>query len=259
EAVAAANPRTVVVLDTGGPVLMPWLSRVPAVVEAWYPGEEDGDAIAAVLSGAVDPAGKLPITFPASDGAVPASTPAQYPGVAGTATYSEGLDVGYRWDDAKGVTPLFPFGYGLSYTTFAFSHLTVTGAGFHGRAGREGGDGTVSVTARVTDTGRRAGTEVAQVYVGDPAAAQEPPRQLRAFRSVTLRPGQSRTVRFSLPAGSLAYYDTAAQGWVIAPGTYQVYVGDSSALADLPLHGQFALAGGAGTGGAGTGGAGTGG
>ena len=215
QAVAQANPRTVVVLNTGGPVLMPWLSQVPAVVEAWYPGQEDGNAIARVLFGDVNPAGKLPITFPASDSAVPANTPAQYPGVNGTATYSEGLDVGYRYDDAAGLTPLFPFGYGLSYTSFTFSHLAVS----RDRVG------AIQVDARVTNTGRRAGTEVAQLYVGDPAAAQEPPRQLRAFQRVTLRPGHSAVVHFSVPASSLAYWDTATQGWVTAPGTYQVYVG----------------------------------
>jgi beta-glucosidase len=230
QAVAQANPRTVVVLNTGGPVLMPWLSQVPAVLEAWYPGEEDGNAISAVLFGDSDPAGKLPITFPASDGAVPASTPAQYPGVNGIATYSEGLDVGYRYDDAKDITPLFPFGYGLSYTSFAFSHLTVSRAGT-----------MITVQALVTNTGRRTGTEVAQLYVGDPAAAQEPPRQLRGFQRVTLRPGQGEVVRFSLPASSLGYWDTATHGWATAPGLYRVYVGDSSSLAGLPLRGQFAI------------------
>jgi beta-glucosidase len=230
EAVARANPRTVVVLNTGGPVLMPWLSLVPAVVEAWYPGGEDGDAISAVLFGDVDPAGKLPVTFPASDGAVPASTPAQYPGVNGTATYSEGLEVGYRYDDATGITPLFPFGYGLSYTSFGFSHLVVARSGT-----------VVTARATVTDTGRRAGTEVVQLYVGDPPSAGEPPRQLRGFERVTLRPGQSEVVRFTLPVGSLARWDTAAHGWTTVPGVYQVYVGDSSALAGLPLRGQFSL------------------
>ncbi|HEU5419404.1 MAG TPA: glycoside hydrolase family 3 C-terminal domain-containing protein [Streptosporangiaceae bacterium] len=233
EAVARANPRTIVVLNTGGPVLMPWLSQVPAVLEAWYPGEEDGSAIAAMLFGDADPAGKLPITFPASGSAVPASTPAQYPGIDGTAVYSEGLDVGYRYDDAAGITPLFPFGYGLSYTTFGFSHLAV--------AGPAGPGGTVRVDAQVTNTGQRAGTEVAQLYIGDPAAAGEPPRQLRGFQRVTLQPGQHQVVHFTLPASALAYWDTASQGWATAPGTYQVYVGDSSALAGLPLQGEFSL------------------
>jgi beta-glucosidase len=233
QAVARANPHTIVVLNTGGPVLMPWLSQVRAVVEAWYPGEQDGNAIAPVLFGDVDPAGKLPITFPASDSAVPANTPAQYPGVDGTADYSEGLDVGYRYDDAKGITPLFPFGYGLSYTSFGFSHLRVA----RHRA-------AVTVEAEVRNTGRRPGTEVAELYVGDPAAAQEPPRQLRGFQQVTLSPGQSRIVRFILPASALAYWDPSTEGWTTAPGRYHVWVGDSSALADLPLHGQFSIDGG---------------
>ncbi len=234
EAVAGANPRTIVVLNTGGPVLMPWLSQVPAVVEAWYPGEEDGNAISPVLFGDVNPSGKLPVTFPASDQAVPAGTPAQYPGVAGTAIYSEKLDVGYRYDDANGITPLFPFGYGLSYTHFAFSQLAVSETG--GPKGR-----SVQVRAEVTNTGSRAGTEVAQLYVGDPAGIQEPPRQLKAFERVYLRPGQHAVVHLALNPGSLAYWDTATQAWAVAPGLYQVYVGDSSALAGLPLHGSFSV------------------
>jgi beta-glucosidase len=234
EAVASANPRTIVVLNTGGPVLMPWLSQVPAVVEAWYPGEEDGNAISPVLFGDMNPSGKLPVTFPASDSAVPASTPAQYPGVAGTAIYSEKLDVGYRYDDATGIAPLFPFGFGLSYTRFAFSELAVSETG--GPKGR-----SVQVRAEVTNTGRRAGTEVAQLYVGDPAAIQEPPRQLKAFQRVYLRPGQQAVVHLTLTPGSLAYWDTATQAWAVAPGMYQVYVGDSSALADLPLRGSFSI------------------
>jgi beta-glucosidase len=225
-----------VVLNTGDPVLMPWLSQVAGVVETWYPGEEDGNAIAPVLFGEVNPSGKLPVTFPASETAVPANTPQQYPGVNGTAVYSEGLGVGYRYDDAAGITPLFPFGFGLSYTSFAFSHLTVSGPD-------GGNDPSVRVNAEVTNTGARAGTEVAQLYVGDPAAAGEPPRQLKAFQRVDLRPGQHATVHFTLNASDLAYWDTAAQGWAVGSGSYQVYVGDSSALAGLPLQGSFIDAG----------------
>ena len=221
EAVARANPDTVVVLDTGGPVLMPWLGQVKGVIEAWYPGEEDGNAIASVLFGEVNPAGKLPITFPASETGVPASTPQQYPGVDGVAVYSEGLDVGYRYDDAENISPLFPFGYGLSYTRFAFGRLKVTGT---------------EVTAEVTNTGHRAGADVAQLYLGEPSSADEPPRQLKAFKRIDLRPGAHATVRFQLTQADLAYWDS---GWKVAPGTYQVYVGDSSALSSLPLHGSF--------------------
>ena len=120
QAVAQANPHTIVVLNTGAPVLMPWLSQVQGVVEAWYPGQEDGNAIAAVLFGDVNPSGKLPMTFPASGSQIPANTTAQYPGVNDESSYSEGLDVGYRYYDANNLTPLFPFGYGLSYTNFSF-------------------------------------------------------------------------------------------------------------------------------------------
>ena len=234
-AVAAANPDTIVVLNTGGPVLMPWLGQVKSVLEAWYPGQEDGNALAAVLFGRVDPAGHLPETFPASESQTPTSSPSQFPGVNGQVHYSEGLDVGYRWYDANDVTPLFPFGYGLSYTTFSFSHLTVS-------PGPATSLGRVRVSATVTNTGSRAGSEVAQLYVGDPAAAGEPPRQLKGFATVSLAPGRSARVHFTLTGQDLSYYDTSAQSWVEPDGAYQVYVGDSSAMAGLPLHGQFAVA-----------------
>jgi beta-glucosidase len=237
-AVAAANPHTVVVIDAGAPVAMPWLGRVSSVVDAWYPGESNGTALAAVLFGQVDPGGHLPVTFPASLSQVPASTPAQFPGVDGRVLYSEGIDVGYRYYDAKNETPLFPFGYGLSYTHFAYSRLRVT----PGRV-----RGGMVVSARVTNTGRVAGSDVAQLYLGDPAAAGEPPRQLKGFRKVTLRPGQSTTVRFILNGHDLSYWDDAANGWVLPGGQYQVYVGDSSALANLPLRGGFVMASGWGT------------
>jgi beta-glucosidase len=233
EAVAAANPRTVVVLKTGAPVLMPWVNQVPAILEAWYPGEEDGNAVAAVLFGDADPSGKLPVTFPVAAGDVPASTPAQYPGVNGTATYSEGVFVGYRHYDEAGIAPLFPFGFGLSYTSFSFSHLSV-------RA--EPGD-RVTVTAEVRNTGKRAGAEVAQLYVGDPssAAAPEPPNQLQGFAKVELAPGQRTRVTFTLPAQAFSYWDSTAHAWRVAGGAYQIRVGDSSR--DLPLTATVHLAG----------------
>jgi beta-glucosidase len=228
QAVAQANPHTIVVLNTATPVLMPWLGQVPAVLEAWYPGQQDGNAVAAVLFGEVNPSGKLPMTFPASQSQTPVSTPAQFPGVGGKVTYSEGLDVGYRWYDAHGVTPLFPFGFGLSYTTFAFSGLTVS-------PGSTTSLGTVDVTATVTNTGQRVGTEVAQLYVGDPAAVGEPPLQLKGFQRVTLSPGQSAQVHFTLPPQALSYWNSTSQSWVVADGTYRILVGDSSA--QLPLQG----------------------
>jgi beta-glucosidase len=250
-AVAAANPHTVVVIDAGAPVVMPWLSQVASVVDAWYPGESNGTALAAVLFGQVDPSGHLPVTFPTDLSQVPASSPSEFPGTGGQVLYSEGIDVGYRYYDANNETPLFPFGYGLSYTTFAFSRLRVTpryvqngnsdpGATSCGCNGQS--DKLVTVSARVTNTGQVAGSAVAQLYLGDPAAASEPPRQLKGFRKVTLQPGQSTTVRFTLAGHDLSYWDDAANGWVVPDGQYQVYVGDSSALANLPLRGAFTVA-----------------
>jgi beta-glucosidase len=248
--VVKANPRTVVVLKSGNPVLMPWLAAVPAVIEAWYPGEEDGAAVAAVLFGAVDPSGKLPVTFPASEAATPVSEPSQFPGTGGEVEYSEGLDVGYRGYDAEHRTPLFPFGYGLSYTTFRFTRLTVTPAATANTVsgpgpascGCNGQDKTLAtVTATVTNTGPVAGTEVAQLYLGDPASAREPPRQLKGFARVTLAPGGSATVTFPLTGHDLSYWDSAASGWVVPPGTFTVYVGDSSALTSLPLRAHLTI------------------
>jgi len=236
-AVAAANPHTVVVIDAGAPVTMPWLGQVAAVVDAWYPGESNGAALASVLYGATDPSGHLPATFPRSLSQVPASTPAQFPGVGGQVQYSEGIDVGYRWYDARNLTPLFPFGYGLSYTTFAFSDLRVTPPQLAGRGA------PVTVTARVTNTGPVTGAEVAQLYLGDPAAAGEPPRQLKGFQKVTLRPGRSAVVSFTLDRHDLSYWNDSANGWVVPDGGFRVYVGDSSALSGLPLRGGFTVTG----------------
>ena len=222
-AVAAANPNTVVVLNTGSAVTMPWLSQVKGVIEAWYPGQDDGTEIAAVLFGDVNPSGKLPVTFPVSLAQVPASTPAQWPGVNGTVQYSEGILVGYRWYTTKRITPLFPFGAGLSYTSFAFSHLIV----------RRGLDGAISVTADVTNTGKRAGADVAQLYVGDPASTGEPAEQLKGYQRVTLRPGQTESVHFTLDRSAFAWWDGQ---WTVTPGSYSLMVGDSSASLPLTAH-----------------------
>jgi beta-glucosidase len=249
-AVAAANPHTVVVINAGAPVVMPWLSQVASVVDAWYPGESNGTALAAVLFGHVDPGGHLPVTFPAGLSQVPASTPSEFPGTNGEVLYAEGVDVGYRYYDATNETPLFPFGYGLSYTSFAFSDLSVTPQEIHNGTSGPGVAGCrcngqsgprVTVSARVTNTGPLAGAEVAQLYLGDPAAAGEPPRQLKGFQKVTLQPGESTTVHFTLSGHDLSYWDDTANGWVVADGQYQVYVGDSSALASLPLQGGFTV------------------
>ena len=229
DAVAKANPHTIVVLNAGGPVLMPWLDKVAAVVEAWYPGQQDGAAIASVLFGDTDPGGKLPMTFPASASQPLSADPSRFPGINGQVDYSEGLDIGYKWYDAQGDTPLFPFGYGLSYTTFSFHGLHIQTVPGH----------AALVRATVTNTGSRRGTEVAQLYLGDPASTGEPARQLRGFQRVELAPGQSETVTFRLTAQDLAYWDSTSDGWTDAPGTYQVWVGDSSALNALPLAGEL--------------------
>ncbi|MFL6072635.1 MAG: ricin-type beta-trefoil lectin domain protein [Mycobacteriales bacterium] len=232
-AVAAANPRTVVVLHTGSAVTMPWLSSVAGVLEAWYPGQEDGDAVAAVLFGDTNPSGHLPVTFPQSLAQVPAHTAAQWPGTGGTVQYSEGVDVGYRWYDAGGLTPLFPFGYGLSYTSFAFSDLHV---------GTLPRGGAAEVTATVTNTGGRQGADVAQLYVTAPPAAGEPPKQLAGFARVDLAPGQSQTVRFALSERELRHWDATAGGWVTETGGYGIRVGDSAG--NLPLTGTLPVAAG---------------
>ncbi len=233
-AVAAANPHTVVVIDAGAPVAMPWLGQVASVVDAWYPGQSNGTSLADVVFGKVDPSGHLPVTFPARLSDVPASTPAQFPGVNGQVLYSEGLDVGYRWYEAKGLTPLFPFGFGLSYTKFAFSQLSVTPTG-------NGGVYDVRVSATITNTGHAAGGDVVQLYLGDPAQAHEPPRQLIGFQKVSLPAGSSRRVHFTITPRDTWWWDQGARGWTQSPGTYQVYVGDSSAPADLPLSGSYSV------------------
>jgi len=228
-AVAAANPNTIVVLNDNSAILMPWLNQVAGVFEGFYDGQDWGQAIAALLFGDVNPSGHLPVTFPTSLSAVPASTTAQWPGTNGQVQYSEGLDIGYRWYDATNTAPLFPFGFGLSYTSFSYSNLQV-GALSGNRA---------TVTATVTNTGSRAGTDVAQLYVGDPAAAGEPPHQLKGFQRMTLNPGASGTVTFTVTAHDLASWDTTSSNWIAQAGSYQILVGNSSR--NLPLTGTITL------------------
>ncbi len=244
KSVAAANPDTIIVLNTGGPVLMPWLRSVKGVLEAWYPGQEDGSAITAVLFGDIDPSGHLPETFPTSLSEIPTASRSQFPGVDGKVEYSEGLDVGYRWYDAKHVTPLFPFGYGLSYTSFSFRHLTVMPRSVvNSTSGPDTPKGQgaklARVTAVITNTGSVRGSDVAQLYIGDPALAREPPRQLEGFHRVTLQPHQSQTVSFTITGHELSYFNTAANGWTLPTGRFSLYVGDSSALTALPLRGNL--------------------
>jgi beta-glucosidase len=227
EAIAAANPHTVLLLKTGSAILMPWVDKVPAILEAWYPGEEDGNAVAAVLFGDVNPSGKLPITFPRDLTDLPANTPEQYPGVQGAARYSEGIFVGYRHFDAQKIEPLFPFGYGLSYTTFTCKNLAIAPQNVSTNC--DSGQ-TVVVGVDVTNTGKRFGEAVVELYVGIPSsrAIPQPPAQLKGFEKVALKPGQTRHVRLKLGARSFAYWDTNAHGWKMAPGTYRIMIGSSS-------------------------------
>ncbi len=229
--VAAAQPNTVVVLNTGSAVTMPWAGSVKGIIENWYPGQEDGTAIAALLWGDVNFSGKLPVTFPNSLADVPASTPAQWPGQNGTVQYSEGLDVGYRWYDAQNKAPMFPFGFGLSYTTFGYANLTV---------GAPDSSGNVAVGFDVTNTGSVAGTEIAQVYVGQPSGVGEPPKNLNGFQRVTLNPGQTQHVSLTLNARAFQYWINT--GWSNAAGVNQVYVGSSSR--DIRLTGQVTISNG---------------
>ncbi|WP_407918089.1 glycoside hydrolase family 3 C-terminal domain-containing protein, partial [Kitasatospora sp. NE20-6] len=233
--VAAVNPRTVVVVNSGSAVTMPWADAVQGIVENWYPGQEDGTAIASLLYGDTNFSGKLPVTFPKSLADVPAATAAQWPGQNGSVQYTEGIDVGYRWYDAKNKAPLFPFGYGLSYTTFGYSGLTVSAPD---------ASGSVAVGFDVTNTGTRAGSEVAQVYVGQPAASGEPPKNLRGFQKIALDPGQTRHVSLTLDARSFQYWSGS---WTTAAGTHTVSVGSSSR--DIRLTGQTTVTTGGGTGG----------
>jgi beta-glucosidase len=232
--VAAANPRTIVVLNTGGPVLMPWVESVRGVIEAWYPGQEDGNAIAAILFGDVNPAGKLPLTFPRTADKIPTSTPQQWPGVNGKSVYSEKLNVGYRWYDANGNEPLFPFGFGLSYTTFRLSRLGLAPTRL------SEGASVVDATVDVTNTGHRAGAEVVEAYISQPPTNGEPPRQLCAFAKVFLRPGETKQVRLTIVPRAFSYYDISAQRWVSPAGTYRILVGTSSR--DLPLERDVTVA-----------------
>ena len=229
QAVAEANPRTVVVLHNSNPVSMPWLDKAAAVIEAFYPGQEAGSSIARLLFGDANPSGKLAMTFPADERQGPGASFLDYPGDGMTVNYSEGVLVGYRWYDAKNQQPLFPFGYGLSYTTFRYSDLRV----------EKSGDANVAVMARISNTGKREGAEVVQLYLGSPASAGEPPRQLKGFEKVFLRPGESKTVRMQLDRDHLAAWDVENHGWRVYTGSYSVMVGSSSR--DIRLKGVLTI------------------
>ncbi|MEO6829880.1 MAG: glycoside hydrolase family 3 C-terminal domain-containing protein [Acidobacteriaceae bacterium] len=226
--VAAANPHTIVVAETGGAFFMPWIDRVGAVLESWYPGIRGSEAIGNILFGEVDPSGKLPITFPKSDADLPHPVLLSPPPRADKESpdffdvdYTEGLKVGYKWYDAENIQPLFPFGFGLSYTTFSYSHL-------HVASGKQ-----TSVTFDVKNAGLRAGAEVAQVYLGLPKAADEPPKRLVGWSKVKLMPGETRSITIVLPLRMMAIFDVKKDAWEIIPGEFRIHVGGSSR--QLPL------------------------
>jgi beta-glucosidase len=231
-AVAAANPRTIVVLNTGSPVSMPWVDDVPAILETWYAGQESGNALADVLFGHADPGGRLPQTFPVRLEDNP--TFINYPGENGHVLYGEGIFVGYRYYEKKKLAPLFPFGHGLSYTTFAYSNLQV---------GNQYAPGdTITVTVDVTNTGSRTGQDVVQLYLHDvKSKLVRPYKELKAFAKITLAPGATQTVTLTLDESSLAYYDPAKPGWVAEAGEFELHIGRSSQ--DIRLSATFHWAG----------------
>ena len=220
EAVASVNPRTIVVLDTSGPVLMPWVDRVSSILEAWYPGEQDGAAISSVLLGAFDPSGHLPVTFPASAAQAPLPEVPPGPGSSLVSTYSDGLAVGYRAYSKSGPPPLYPFGFGLSYTRFSYTHLSLTSS-----------QTAVHVSVLVKNTGQSSGGDVVQAYLTYPSVANEPGSKLVAFQSVTLSAGRSEQLTMVIPWSRFQTYGPS--GWTLLPGRYQVSVGDSSTSPDL--------------------------
>lgn len=231
EKVAAVNKNTVVILNTGSPIAMPWLDRVAAVVQAWYPGQECGNAIADVLFGDVTPSGKLPQTFPARLEDNPAYL--NYPGENGRVYYGEGLFVGYRYYEKKDIAPLFPFGFGLSYTTFNYSNLRLSSAHI-------GPNDTLHVSIDVTNTGRRAGKEVVQLYIQDVASSlQRPGKELKSFAKVQLAPGEAKTVTFAIARGALAYYDDLAHQWMAEAGEFKILIGSSAQ--DIRAEATFTL------------------
>lgn len=232
EAIAGANRNTIVVIAAGAPVTMTrWIGRVSAVVYAWYGGQEAGHAIGDVLFGAVNPSGKLPVTFPKALQDSPAY--GHYPGENLHVEYAEGIYVGYRWFDKHDVEPLFPFGHGLSYTTFDYGQLKIS-------PGRIAVGKAVGVSVSVRNSGTRAGAEVAQLYLQQPPSrVDRPVKELKGFRRVMLQPGETQTVSFTLDKAAMSFYDSAVHDWVAEPGRFTVLVGASSR--DIRAKGEFEL------------------
>jgi beta-glucosidase len=233
-AVAAVNPHVIVVLENGGPLTMPWADKVSAIIEEWYPGIRGSEAVANIIFGDVNPSAKLPVTFPKSEADLP------HPALAGLqyvpenehnfshinfppfdVNYDEGLKVGYKWYEVEGKEPLFPFGFGLSYTTFAYSHLSTTM------------EKDLTVSFRVTNTGKRAGAEVAEVYAVLPASAGEPFKRLIGWAKLPLAAGETREATVIVDPLYLSIFNAEKNGWELVPGDYKVLVGGSSASTPL--------------------------
>ena len=251
ETVAAANPRTIVVLETGSPATMPWVDKVAGVIEAWYPGIRGAEALAGIVAGTVNPSGKLAITFPKSDADLPhpnlvmppPESERRFPGPGGNITefmstmakglppfqvyYDEKLEVGYKWYDAEKKAAQFPFGFGLSYTSFEYSGLSISG------------ENTPSIAFTVKNTGSRAGSEIAEIYCSLPEAAGEPPKRLVGWSRVELGAGESKQVTVAINRDRLSVYDEGSDSWKLVPGSYTLMVGGASQ--DLPLRKNITL------------------
>ena len=221
KALADTNPNLAVVIVSGNAVAMPWIDRVPAVLEAWFSGSEAGNALADVVFGAVNPSGKLPFTFPVCLEDNSAHALGEYPGTD-KVTYNEGIFVGYRWHDKEQLKPLFAFGHGLSYTTFDITNVQADRTTL-------AANGRIRVSADVTNTGSRPGAEVVQLYIGDEESSlPRPVKELKGFQKIALDPGQTQTVTFEITPDMLQYYDDAKGAWVAEPGTFTAYVGAAS-------------------------------
>jgi len=236
DAILSANKNTILVLNTGGPILMEkWIDRVPAIVEAWFPGEQCGNAIADILFGDVNPSGKLPVTFPKRWEDCPAY--GNYPGKNGRVEYAEGIFVGYRYFDTEDIEPLFPFGHGLSYTSFEYSNLKINPEIISTITSPEI---TVYVSLDLQNTGEVEGAEVVQLYVRDvDASVPRPLKELKRFKKVNLKPGEKTKIEFTLDRNCLAFYSPEKKDWVVEPGEFEVLVGSSSR--DIRLKGSFCL------------------
>ena len=222
-----------VVLQSGSPVAMPWLDQVAAVVQAWYPGQEAGNSIADVLLGKAEPGGRLPQTFPRRLEDDPAFV--NYPGEGGHVRYGEGLYVGYRYYEKKKIEPLFPFGFGLSYTKFRFGALTLSAESI-------GPGETVEAAIEVANVGDRAGSTVVQFYISDEqASVSRPDKELKRFVKTRLEPGEKRTITTTFDMRCLAFFDVATKSWKAEPGRFAVLAGSSSA--DIHAQASFALTG----------------